>query len=392
MFPLERITDRDVQELCETLWSWQPCLSCSSDRTCEVSECSSNRKPRLARFITYYKSISRSYAPDVNVEDTLAIATHQDLFRMIRILKAGPELTRTQFSVAAFTDITERDLIPEVERDRAIDLVVRVVAMVSCVAETQSATLLEAGRHRIPWRQDVPFSQFISDVFPTSDHPTLNDRSSDISLNRRKALKASKLKKHARLAFEPTDDIRSHLRLDHKTGTVQIFHHTAFLKEHLRLTKDLMANHSIDESLKRGALPRQLVLEILDSIQDLLFPLTDPKSRTLLQSLTSTRGASFDPDCLRFDSSSIRRAEEKFVPYYHLGERLMELYAEGDDPQPRGRVWRWLERRSRPRFVMLATLAGVIIAVLLGLFGLTVQIYQTWITYQAWKHPVQNLR
>ena len=65
-----------------------------------------------------------------------------------------------------------------------------------------------------------------------------------------------------------------------------------------------------------GALPRQLILEHLDSIQKILFPLSDPKSRALLLSLT-TREA-FDPECLRFESAPIRHAGMHFSTATHI--------------------------------------------------------------------------
>ena len=135
-----------------------------------------------------------------------------------------------------------------------------------------------------------------------------------------------------------------------------------------------------------GALPRQLVLEFLDSIQKILFPLTDDKSRKLLLSLTTT--ASFDPDCLRFESTSLRNADERDITYHYLGTRLLELYEEVENPTPRSWVEKWLERKSGARYVMLATLIGVVIAVVLGMASLAVGGYQAWVGYQQWQHPV----
>ena len=141
--------------------------------------------------------------------------------------------------------------------------------------------------------------------------------------------------------------------------------------------------------LKRsGALPRQLALECLDSVQKILFPLTDRKSKTLLLSLTSK--SSFDPDCLRFDSASIRNKDEKDIAYHYFGERLAELYDELENPTPRGSLEKWLERRSGARYVMLATLIGVIFAVILGMAGLAVGGYQAWVGYQQWQHPISG--
>lgn len=138
----------------------------------------------------------------------------------------------------------------------------------------------------------------------------------------------------------------------------------------------------------RGALPRQLVLEVLDSIQKVLFPLQDAESYSLLRSLISK--ASFDPDCLRFESALIRNGEEKEIQYLYFGARLADLYEEMENPTPRGWAVRWLERKSRARHVMMATVVGVLIAIFLGLASLGVGVYQAWVGYQQWQHPISN--
>lgn len=138
----------------------------------------------------------------------------------------------------------------------------------------------------------------------------------------------------------------------------------------------------------RGALPRQLALEALDSVQKILFPISDLKSKSLLLSLTSS--ASFDPDCLRFESANIRNDNEKDVTFHYFGARLAELYEEMENPRPRGWLEKWLERKSGARYVMMATLVGVAIAIFLGIASLAVSSYQAWLGYQQWQHPVVN--
>jgi hypothetical protein len=129
-------------------------------------------------------------------------------------------------------------------------------------------------------------------------------------------------------------------------------------------------------------------LEALDTIQNLLFPLNDPKSRGLLQSLVSTAG--FDPDTLRFENTSIRLPWENpsSNTYHYFGARLADLYEEVENPTPRGRAQEWFERRSGARYVMMATLVGVLIAIFLGIASLAIGVFQAWISYQAWKHPI----
>lgn len=389
-FPLEKVTDAEIQQLCKTLWSWSPCQGCDVNRQCELGECASRRKKHLARYFGYYRDMVGSYAPDTGEGQKLALKTHQDLFEVISILKQNPDLSRAELTMRIFDAGGCSEEISTAEKEKALDLAVRVFLMVGCVAESRSLRLLEAGPHQVLWRRDLSFAHCISAVFPISTFTTFSSIFSALPADRRKDLTVRKLKKVARLTFEPTDDIHSHLRLDHKTGKVLIFHHTAFLREHLKLTKGLADNVSLTDSLRIGALPRQLALEILDSIQKIIFPLSDHKSLSLLALLTGASSSTFDPDCLHFDPASIRDEHEKEVEYLYLGERLNELYAKSNEPRPRGRFESWLERRSRPRYVMLATLIGVMIAVLLGLAGLAVTIFQTWITYQSWKHPVQN--
>jgi hypothetical protein len=68
----------------------------------------------------------------------------------------------------------------------------------------------------------------------------------------------------------------------------------------------------------------------------------------------------------------------------------MDLHEELESPTPRGIMEKWFERKSGARYAMMATLVGVVIAVILGLFGLAVSIFQAWIGWQQWQHPVTS--
>ena len=88
----------------------------------------------------------------------------------------------------------------------------------------------------------MTFAKFIASIFPKTDHPSIDDIKDN--------LRATRLKKRAKLRFKPTNDLRNHLKLDRKRAVVEIFHHTAFLKEQLRLTKDEPENMSVTQSIK----------------------------------------------------------------------------------------------------------------------------------------------
>jgi len=124
---------------------------------------------------------------------------------------------------------------------------------------------------------------------------------------------------------------------------------------------------------------------VIDSIQKILFPL-DSDSEPLLRSLVVKHG--LDPDCLRLvEATPYRNADESDIPYHYFGGRLMDLADELENPTPRNFLDKWLERRSGARYVMLATLAGIATAVLLGFLSLVVSVFQAWVSWQAWRYP-----
>lgn len=248
-FPLEKITESQLHELGKVLWSWQSCHDGHNGKQCDKDGCPSPRSKRLVRFFEHYKDLTASYEANVRPDERPALSKHEDLFKIIEVLKSEPDLARDQLTDKLFADGTRQS--PPADRlDSAINLAVRVMVMVNCSAQRQSSGLLEHGANPILWRNDATFSQFISGLFPLTDHPGLNDDDPESSIGMKTALTAKKLKKRARITFQPTNDLRSHLKLDRKSGVVEIYHHTAFLKEHLRLTKDLTQNISISDSLK----------------------------------------------------------------------------------------------------------------------------------------------
>jgi hypothetical protein len=181
--------------------------------------------------------VTATYEADLKPGQQPGLRTHEDLIMIIEELKSNPETTREALLKKLFTNRPARN-----DQERAINIAVRVMMMVNCSMSRQSSILLEHGNQHVPWRNDVPFSEFITSIFPKTDHPSIDH----IKAN----LKATKLKKRARLSFEPTNDLRNHLRLDRKRAVVEIFHHTAFLKEQLRLTRDQPRSMSIADSIK----------------------------------------------------------------------------------------------------------------------------------------------
>ena len=165
------------------------------------------------------------------------LSSHEDLFNIIKKLKEKPDVTRGELVEKLFPDRPVRG-----DQERAVDLAVRVMFMINCSSPRQDSVLVEAGVYQSPWRNDVSLSKFIEGLFVKRPHPNIERIEENV--------RAVKLKKIASLNFEPTDDVRQHLNFDHKKAVVRIFHHAAFLKEQLRLTKGERVDISTSEAIK----------------------------------------------------------------------------------------------------------------------------------------------
>jgi hypothetical protein len=240
-FPLHIVVDTDLQNLGRELWNWQLCGKCNGSASCANMHCPWSRGKRLGRFWTWYKGITGMYVPELFCLNP-ALRSHSDLLGIIRLMKTHPDAPRVHLTQQYFANRDDAAIkIPDpTDQLRAFNIAARVLLMVNCGLSHESIEILEYAQLPRPWRNDMSISQFVIEIFPTSNHPYFEDLSelSD-NLAIRKAVAASSLKKRANLRLEPTDDLRNHLRLDRKQGTVQIFHQTAVLKE------SLIAGHAL---------------------------------------------------------------------------------------------------------------------------------------------------
>jgi hypothetical protein len=109
------------------------------------------------------------------------------------------------------------------------------------------------------------------------------------------------------------------------------------------------------------------MLEVLYSIHDILFP-SDQESRAFLKLLVAKR--SFDEDLLYYGSARYRRSDDSEIRYTYFGVRLAELYDELQNPTPRTNLESWFEKKSGARYMLMATMIGVFIAVTIDTLAL----------------------
>lgn len=140
-------------------------------------------------------------------------------------------------------------------------------------------------------------------------------------------------------------------------------------------------------------LPRELALETLYTLK-ILFP-DDSQTRKLIAKLVSTEN--FDPHVGKHNTNGtdengieLRGEQKEALKWKYWGSRMLCLYEELENERPVGNWDVWVERNSKNRHVMMATIIGVFIAVLLGLLSLILAGLQTWIAYRAWQNPVED--
>ncbi|TGJ79193.1 hypothetical protein E0Z10_g9577 [Xylaria hypoxylon] len=396
LYPLAKVSRNDFAKLCEALWEWWPCADWIAERTCQhINQdpgCHYQDAERLQPFFDFYRDTTAYYVPELTGGSSQVVKTHDDLIQIIRYVKCHSNLPRLQLMTeyfAAYSKIEFRGMISS-DQDRAFSLAVRVMTMLHCSARDQSDGLLESGTQPTIWHGNMSFNKFTNFVIGRQSLLHFGPHGSATSLSPQpmfnlESISAKRLRSVAKLKIIPTNDLRDHLLLDKKKGTVAVYHFASVLKEHLKAICDRELREGSGSPVQEYShLPKQLILETLHTLQFALFPI-DWKSQSILRALVAKE--KFDPENCCVDTLW-RLDGEELIAYEYWGRRVMDLYDELENPTPRGLLEKWMERKSGARYVMMATLAGVLIAVLLGILSLAVSIFQTWIAWQQWKHPV----
>lgn len=235
MCPLDSVEESLLTQLGQVLWGWENCSACAPGTPCDPKSHPRQQPARLERYFQFYKALTFTYIDNCAPADKI-FQQHGDLYQAITQLKSNPDITRADFHRGIATASGQKSP-SRVGLLQASTLAVKVMTMIDCSPLHHSSDRLETGVFRLYWKDDVPFSKFLQDLFPTESHPILSFVDSDVFLDVRSELRAVKLRKHLGITFRPTHDIRNHLRLDRRQNVLEIYHHTAFIKEQLRLTK-----------------------------------------------------------------------------------------------------------------------------------------------------------
>ncbi|KAH8807306.1 hypothetical protein F5884DRAFT_880221 [Xylogone sp. PMI_703] len=341
----------------------------------EMLDVTTEKLDFLSSYFELYDSLTRPRPQHtiIQLHDPI-LRSHHDIQRLARELKAYPHLTRDEFK-NRIRSLTQPTPPGDSDIEYAINIIIHLMLMIDCTIVDNHSHGYEVNGYRpTKWKAHEKLSEFVSHSFSLDDETNrMRIREAHRNCN---LLKGWKLKKRAHVTFQPTDDLREHLL---------IFRHTAFLKAHLRKSENVSLDCGIVECLQMGTLPPRLLLETLHSLQFVLFPSFDEKSFNLLDKLVHDNRSGLDPDSLAYDGL-IRELPADFE-YHYWGSRLVKLHNLVMNPKPKHRLGQWVQRHTSERNALYVALAGLFLSVLFGFLGVIIGIIQTWISYQAWKHP-----
>lgn len=382
LFPLREANIKHLRQLGQALWDWNLCDICRDHAECLSVTCPWSRAKRLKTFWNRYEDLTEAYVPEYPSTQP-ALSSHEDRLRIIQTIRDHPDTQWEELLRGHFTrnqhDSTNDTVI--LDQNRAFNIAASVMFLVNCGTSLESADFLEEGGSSISWGDNMTARTFVREAYPEKAQPIFHDTSNEkYQSHVIEQLAVQNLVK-AGFRFEPTSDLRSHLTLDYSRGrkVLRVFHCAGVLKEMLS------AQHS---NTAADLLPRSLILKALDTIYHVLFP-PDGESQAVLSKLI--RKHHFDDELRQYEWSRYERDDNLKVEYSYFGTRLIDIYDEIQNPTPCSGWETWFQKYSAQRYMLMATVMGVLLAVILGFLGLIVSVFQAWMAYKQWKQAAEKL-
>jgi hypothetical protein len=201
--------------------------------------------PKLSAYFKFYDDLMKSSSEQTIIGMDIAnLHPPCDVLSVAASLRGDPQSTRDNLRNTSLKTTSEVSRLVK-DRESAINIAVQLMLMIDCSAsESHDKGYLIDGSKPHLWRNDESFATFVTRGFPTSDQTGVE------SLEVKKSLKAWRLKKRAYITFRATDNLMNHLLYDSRKQVVLLFHHTAFLKAQLELSKLEPLDASMLECLK----------------------------------------------------------------------------------------------------------------------------------------------
>lgn len=152
---------------------------------------------------------------------------HKDLISVIRFLKERIDTPRSVLTEEHWQHYNAGNRPLREDYEHAFEVAIGIMTMVDCSAKFRSWSRCEMSPTTdVFWRNDHSAKQFMESLFPARNPPPLVVQK----------LTAERLRK-AGIKIRGTNDLADHFALDQESRVLLIFHHTSFLKRHLRATR-----------------------------------------------------------------------------------------------------------------------------------------------------------
>ncbi|KAL5342464.1 hypothetical protein BJX70DRAFT_355886 [Aspergillus crustosus] len=341
---------------------------------------------RHKQYPAYFRLYESIFCPEqgedkiIEIDDPV-LPAHADILECAYRLQANPNLTREELEGSLAAD----PAISHLNRKNAVRSVIRAAFMIDCFVKDKHSQNFEVGGYSpARWEESEPFVSYVDRAIPIPSIQNGSEFEGHMS-KFTKNLKAWKLQKRCHLQFLPTDNITEHLLYDARTSSVQVFHHTAYLKAHLRRSIGQPIDQQASESLALGMLPPQLLLETLHSIHFILFPISKDRTGKSIKTLnTLIRKHWFDPNA-QVDEGWIRQDARAKFKYYYWNDRLEKLYHLVRNPPPKNRLVGWIERHTNERNALTVALIALFLSAFFGLMTCLIGGAQLALAILAWR-------
>lgn len=227
LMALKSIPESELRRFCEIMWGWEYCQKCSGGQVCTSVPYSWSKKAELDSFLQYYASKTLDAIHQSFASSRSALKTHGDLIDIVQILKQNKDVTRSVLTAEHWQQYEKNSQPSREDHDRAFEVAIAVMTMVDCSKRRRSWSQCELGLENVIWRDDQSLSQFRESILPVGKNPPLVVRQ----------LTAALLQK-AGIKFRGTSNLAHHLIFNRGTGLLWIYHHTSFLKVHLKATRE----------------------------------------------------------------------------------------------------------------------------------------------------------
>lgn len=225
--------------LIETLWGWTICAECRLGAQCAQGDCPISRLRCLEPFWRCIQKSAEYF--EIRVLPGGSDVNFENIFSILGRLKANSSITRDELVLEIASGTLGNPPLAGDHQLNAVRLAVRCLLMVDCCGRTQTPNELESGHFKLEWLANEKIQEYALKQIVQGAHSFFANPDAKTIKEVLKGLRAGRLQKRGRLRFRATDKMNHHLWFDRDNRTVEVFHHTSFLKECLLASKTTSA-------------------------------------------------------------------------------------------------------------------------------------------------------